>query len=123
MAVSHVPQAEAFLREALGIFQQIGAAETPDVLTELEALTCQAPQESYKPAGSMRASITKPDPDYRNGRLLQARLQAKVAGQPVSNRLLDEVAVVIRWTPTAMEYDPSVWICPARHGCHQDALQ
>jgi tetratricopeptide (TPR) repeat protein/transcriptional regulator with XRE-family HTH domain len=44
MAEGRATQAEAFLRRALGIFQQIGSGETPALLAELDALTSQAPQ-------------------------------------------------------------------------------
>ena len=44
MADGDATQAEALLRRALGIFQQIGAGETPALLAELDALTSQAPQ-------------------------------------------------------------------------------
>ncbi len=44
MADGHTTQAEALLHRALGIFQQIGAAETPALLAELDAFTSQAPQ-------------------------------------------------------------------------------
>jgi hypothetical protein len=44
MASGHAAQAEFLLRQALEIFQQIGAAEAPDMLAELDALTSQAPQ-------------------------------------------------------------------------------
>ena len=39
LAAGHAAQAEALLRQALEIFQRIGAAEVPDLLAELEALT------------------------------------------------------------------------------------
>ena len=45
MAEGHATRAEALLRQALEIFQQIGAAETPGVLAEVDALTSQAPQD------------------------------------------------------------------------------
>jgi tetratricopeptide (TPR) repeat protein/transcriptional regulator with XRE-family HTH domain len=45
IAAGHASQAGPLLRQALGIFQQIGAAETPGVLAELDALTSQAPQD------------------------------------------------------------------------------
>jgi tetratricopeptide (TPR) repeat protein len=45
IVVGHATQAGPLLRQALGIFQQLGAAETPDVLAELDALTSQAPQD------------------------------------------------------------------------------
>ena len=38
-------RAEALLRQALEIFQQIGAAEAPGVLAEVDALTSKAPQD------------------------------------------------------------------------------
>jgi hypothetical protein len=38
LAVDHVTQAGVLLRQALEIFQQIGAAEAPDLLAELDAL-------------------------------------------------------------------------------------
>ena len=44
MADGHAAQARALLRQALEIFQQIGTAEAPDVLAELDTLTSQAPQ-------------------------------------------------------------------------------
>jgi tetratricopeptide (TPR) repeat protein/transcriptional regulator with XRE-family HTH domain len=45
MAGGHATQAESLLRQALEIFHQIGAAEAPDMLAELDALTSQAPQD------------------------------------------------------------------------------
>jgi hypothetical protein len=45
MEDGHATQAEALLRQALEIFQQIGAAETPALLAELDDLTSQAPQD------------------------------------------------------------------------------
>jgi hypothetical protein len=39
MAAGHAAQAGVLLRQALGIFQRIGAAEAPDLLAELDALT------------------------------------------------------------------------------------
>ncbi len=39
MATGDTTQAGAFLRQALEIFQRIGAAEAPDLLAELNALT------------------------------------------------------------------------------------
>ena len=45
IAADHATQAGPLLRQALEIFQQIGAAETPDVLAELDALTSQASQD------------------------------------------------------------------------------
>jgi hypothetical protein len=39
MAAGHATQAGVLLRQALEIFQQIGAAEGPDLLAELDALT------------------------------------------------------------------------------------
>jgi tetratricopeptide (TPR) repeat protein/transcriptional regulator with XRE-family HTH domain len=45
IAASHATQAEALLRHALDIFEQISAAETPGVLAELDAIINQAPQE------------------------------------------------------------------------------
>ncbi len=44
IADGHATEAEALLRRALGIFQQIGSGETPALLAELDALTSQAPQ-------------------------------------------------------------------------------
>jgi hypothetical protein len=38
MADGHATQAEVLLRQALEIFQRIGAAEAPDLLAELDAL-------------------------------------------------------------------------------------
>jgi len=43
MAVGHSMQAEALLRQALEIFRRIGAAEAPDLLAELDALTGPPP--------------------------------------------------------------------------------
>jgi tetratricopeptide (TPR) repeat protein/transcriptional regulator with XRE-family HTH domain len=43
MAVGHATQAEVLLRRALEIFQRIGAAEAPDLLAELDALTGPPP--------------------------------------------------------------------------------
>ena len=42
MADGHATQAEALLRQALEIFQRIGAAEAPALLAELDAITSQA---------------------------------------------------------------------------------
>ena len=39
MAAGHATQAEVLLRQALEIFQRIGAAEAADVPAELDALT------------------------------------------------------------------------------------
>jgi len=39
MADGHATQAEVLLRQALEIFQRIGAAEVPDLVAELDALT------------------------------------------------------------------------------------
>jgi hypothetical protein len=39
LAAGHATQAEALLRQALEIFQQIGAAEATDLRGELDALT------------------------------------------------------------------------------------
>jgi hypothetical protein len=49
MTHGHATQAEALLRQALQIFQQTGAAEAPDVRTELDVLTSQAPQDNPWP--------------------------------------------------------------------------
>jgi len=38
LAAGHATQARVLLRQALEIFQQIGAAEAPDLLAELDAL-------------------------------------------------------------------------------------
>jgi hypothetical protein len=38
MAGGHATQAGVLLRQALEIFQRIGAAEAPDLLAELDAL-------------------------------------------------------------------------------------
>jgi tetratricopeptide (TPR) repeat protein len=46
MTHGHATQAEALLRQALQIFQQTDAAEAPNVRTELDALTSQAPQDN-----------------------------------------------------------------------------
>jgi hypothetical protein len=62
MADGHATQAKALLRQALEIFQQIGAAETPALLAELDALTSQAPQDKPSPA-SMYTGSTRPDPE------------------------------------------------------------
>ncbi len=43
LAAAHASQAEGLLRQSLMIFQQIGTAEAPGVLAELDALTSQAP--------------------------------------------------------------------------------
>jgi hypothetical protein len=43
MAAGHATQAEVLLRQALEIFQRIGAAEAPDLLAELHALTAHPP--------------------------------------------------------------------------------
>jgi hypothetical protein len=45
MAAGHATQAEALLRQALEIFQRIGAAEAPDLLAELDALTGAPPAQ------------------------------------------------------------------------------
>jgi hypothetical protein len=45
MAEGHATQAEVLLRQALEIFQRIGAAEAPDVLAELAALTGPPPAQ------------------------------------------------------------------------------
>ena len=39
LAAGHATQAGVLLRQALEIFQQIGAAEAPDLLAELDAIT------------------------------------------------------------------------------------
>jgi tetratricopeptide (TPR) repeat protein len=39
LAADQATQAEVLLRQALEIFQRIGAAEVPDLLAELDALT------------------------------------------------------------------------------------
>ena len=44
-AASHTTQAQALLRQAHVIFQRIGAADTPAVLAELNALTSPGPRE------------------------------------------------------------------------------
>lgn len=61
MADGDATQAET-LRQALEIFQEIGAAEAPGVLAEVDSLTSKAPQDKPWPAG-MHASITRPDPE------------------------------------------------------------
>ncbi|HEV2371886.1 MAG TPA: hypothetical protein VGS19_06930, partial [Streptosporangiaceae bacterium] len=43
--VGHTTRAKALLRQAHVIFQQIGAAEAPDLLAELNALTSHGPRE------------------------------------------------------------------------------
>ena len=45
MADGHATQAEVLLRHALEIFQRIGAAEAPDLLAELDALTGPPPAQ------------------------------------------------------------------------------
>jgi hypothetical protein len=45
LAVGHATQAKILLRQALEIFQRIGAAETPDLLAELDALTGPPPTQ------------------------------------------------------------------------------
>ena len=45
MAAGHATQAEVLLRQALEIFQRIGAAEAPDLLAELDALTGPPPAQ------------------------------------------------------------------------------
>jgi tetratricopeptide (TPR) repeat protein len=45
MADGHATQSEALLRQAQEIFQQIGAAEAPGVLAELDSLTRKAPRD------------------------------------------------------------------------------
>jgi tetratricopeptide (TPR) repeat protein/transcriptional regulator with XRE-family HTH domain len=44
-AIGHVVQAEVLLRRALEVFQRIGAAETPDLRAELDALTGPPPAQ------------------------------------------------------------------------------
>ena len=39
LAAGHAAQAETLLRQALEIFQRIGAAEAPELLAELDAFT------------------------------------------------------------------------------------
>ena len=43
LAAGHATQAEILLRQALKIFHRIGAAEAPDLLAELDALTGPPP--------------------------------------------------------------------------------
>ena len=43
LAAGHTTQAKALLRQALEIFQRIGAAEAPELLAELDALTSSPP--------------------------------------------------------------------------------
>ena len=43
LAAGHATQAAALLRQALEIFQRIGAAEAPDLRAELDALTGPPP--------------------------------------------------------------------------------
>jgi tetratricopeptide (TPR) repeat protein len=43
LAAGHATQARALLQQALEIFQRIGAAETPDLLAELDTLTSPPP--------------------------------------------------------------------------------
>jgi tetratricopeptide (TPR) repeat protein len=45
IVVGHLTRAGTLLRQALEIFQQIGAAEAPHVLAELNALTSQVRQD------------------------------------------------------------------------------
>jgi len=45
MAVGRATQAKVLLRQALEIFQRIGAAEAPDLLAELAALTGPPPAQ------------------------------------------------------------------------------
>jgi tetratricopeptide (TPR) repeat protein len=45
LAAGHATQAEALLRQALEIFQRISAAETADLLAELDALTGAPPAQ------------------------------------------------------------------------------
>jgi tetratricopeptide (TPR) repeat protein/transcriptional regulator with XRE-family HTH domain len=45
LAVGHATQARALLSQALEIFQRIGAAETPDLLAELDTLTSPKPAQ------------------------------------------------------------------------------
>jgi hypothetical protein len=49
MATDHATQAEVLLRQALEIFQRLGAAETADLAIELDAMQAaphQAPDQS-----------------------------------------------------------------------------
>jgi tetratricopeptide (TPR) repeat protein len=48
VAAGNAAQAEVYLRQAAEIFQRIGAAEAPEVLAELDALTGPPPEH---PAG------------------------------------------------------------------------
>ena len=43
LAAGHATQAQVLLRQALEIFQRIGAAEAPDLLAELDALVGAPP--------------------------------------------------------------------------------
>jgi len=45
LAAGHAAQAEALLRQALEIFQRIGAGEARDLLTELDTLTGLPPAQ------------------------------------------------------------------------------
>jgi Tfp pilus assembly protein PilF len=45
MADGHAAQARILLRQALETFQQIGAADAPEVATELDAITEPQPAE------------------------------------------------------------------------------
>jgi hypothetical protein len=45
LAAGHATQAAALLRQALEIFQRIGAAKAPDLLAELVALTAPPPAQ------------------------------------------------------------------------------
>jgi hypothetical protein len=45
MAAGHAAQAEVLLRQALEIFQSLGAAEAADLLAELDARTGPTPQD------------------------------------------------------------------------------
>jgi tetratricopeptide (TPR) repeat protein len=45
LAASHATQAAALLHQALEIFNRIGAAEAPDLLAELDALTGPPPAQ------------------------------------------------------------------------------
>jgi tetratricopeptide (TPR) repeat protein len=48
LAAGHAAQAGVLLRQSLEIFQRIGAAEAPDLLTELDALTGPPPRTARR---------------------------------------------------------------------------
>jgi len=60
LAVAHATQAGVLLRQALKIFQRIGAAETPELRAELDALTGPLPASTRTPGKPGNCAMRRP---------------------------------------------------------------